>query len=260
MVVYYVNSKGEKLNLMKSPYRVVDADWFDSDWEENSSGYERTVSIDVFGKRADFKSNMERLYKIIAVDSELGVYGKLYVNNTYLRCKIKSSRKSGWKGYIFSEAELVFQAPALEWIQEVNKKFYKMPSNMPGHGANYSFNYPYNYAVDETGLSQMLIDHVISSDFKMIIYGPCEDPRIEVNNYPYEVFTTLEEGEYLVIDSAESTITKYAEDGTTSNLFNDRSFEYSVFKQMPAGLLTFIWNGEFGFDLILYLKRREAKW
>ena len=59
MVVYYENSKGDRLNLMRFPYRTVDADWYDADWEESSDGYEKTVSIDVFGKRDEFISNME---------------------------------------------------------------------------------------------------------------------------------------------------------------------------------------------------------
>ena len=49
MVAYYINANGEKLDLMKAPYRVVEADWYDSDWEESSDGYEKTVKIDVFG-------------------------------------------------------------------------------------------------------------------------------------------------------------------------------------------------------------------
>ena len=53
---------------MKAPFRTVEADWFDADWTESSSGYEKTVDIDVFGDREQFAQNMERLYSIIAVD------------------------------------------------------------------------------------------------------------------------------------------------------------------------------------------------
>ena len=74
MRAYYKNSKGEILNLTKAPFRAVDADWFDADWEESSSGYEKKVDIDVFGKRSEFAQNMERLYSIIAVDAEEGTY------------------------------------------------------------------------------------------------------------------------------------------------------------------------------------------
>ena len=50
MIVYYENMNGEKLNLLKAPFRTTKTDWFDADWSESSDGYEKTVTIDVFGK------------------------------------------------------------------------------------------------------------------------------------------------------------------------------------------------------------------
>ena len=50
MIVYYENVNGEKLNLLKAPFRTTKTDWFDADWSESSEGYEKTVTLDVFGK------------------------------------------------------------------------------------------------------------------------------------------------------------------------------------------------------------------
>ena len=83
MIVYYENVNGEKLNLLKAPFRTTKTDWFDADWSESSDGYEKTVTIDVFGKREEFQANMEQLYRIIAVDAENDTYGKLYVNGAF---------------------------------------------------------------------------------------------------------------------------------------------------------------------------------
>ena len=260
MVVYYENSKGEILNLLKKPYRTVEADWYDSDWDESATGYEKKINIDVFGNRAEFVDNMENLYRIIAVDSEVGVYGRLYVNGSYLRCKILKSKKSSWKGYVFSEVEMIFYAPALEWVEESRKSFFPQQEETSVGGFNYPFNYPFNYTASKRGVSQWEVDYIIPSDFHMIIYGPCVNPRILVNGYPYEVLTSLERNEYLVIDSANSTVTKYSANGITMNLFDNRGYEHSVFEKLPTGLLTFNWSGDFGFDIILYRVRREAKW
>ena len=79
MIVYYENMNGEKLNLLKAPFRTTKTDWFDADWSESSDGYEKTVTIDVFGKREEFQANMEPLYRIIAVAAENDTYVKLYV-------------------------------------------------------------------------------------------------------------------------------------------------------------------------------------
>ena len=89
---YYKNSKGEVLWLTRAPFRTVEADWFDSTWEETDSGYEKEITIDVFGKREEFTQNMENLYRVISVDSETGNYGRLYVNDTFLPCQIYKLR------------------------------------------------------------------------------------------------------------------------------------------------------------------------
>lgn len=119
---YYKNSKGEVLWLTKAPFKTVESDWFDSSWEDSTDGYEKTVSIDVFGKREEFTANMEKLYKVISYDSEVGALGRLYVNDTFLPCQIIRTSKSGWKGYVYSEVELTFWAPELSWITEVKKE------------------------------------------------------------------------------------------------------------------------------------------
>ena len=94
----------------------------------------------------------------------------------------------------------------------------------------------------------------------MIVYGPCVNPRILINDQVYEVFTTLESNEYMIIDSRDYTVHKYLANGTVQNLFDNRRLEQSVFEKIPSGLLRINWSGDFGFDLILFLERREARW
>lgn len=260
MIAYYENSKGEILNLTKAPFRTVEADWFDSDWEESDSGYEKTVNIDVLGKRTEFSQNMEQLYSIIAVDAEEDTYGRLYVNDTFLRCRIQTSKKSNWKGYVYSEVELTFIAPELAWTTEAKRQF--LPSQDAGddEGLDFEYDHPFDFASDEAGVATWDIDHVTASDFEMIMYGPCVNPYVIINGHTYTVYTDLEAGEYLVIDSRAYTATKYLSNGTTQNMFNERGLADSIFEKIPSGLLRINWPGDFGFDLTLYLERREARW
>ena len=104
------------------------------------------------------------------------------------------------------------------------------------------------------------IDHVTASDFEMIMYGPCVNPYVIINGHTYTVYTDLEAGEYLVIDSRAYTATKYLSNGTTQNMFNERGLADSIFEKIPSGLLRINWSGDFGFDLTLFLERREARW
>lgn len=262
ITVYYKNAKGEILDLLTYPYLTADGDWYDSEWDESVAGeYQRTVQVDVFGNGADdLRKNMERLYSIIAADAEEGAYGRLYVNDTFLQCHVQASKKSNWQGYVLAEVELTFSAPALAWTTELKKEFLPQSSAMAIGGLGFPFGFPFGFADERSGTAVWDVEHVTSSDFQMIIYGPCVNPRILINGWPYEVFTTLEQREYLVIDSRNYTVLKYLSNGTVQNLFNERGLEKSVFERIPPGLLRFNWAGTFGYDLILFLERREAKW
>lgn len=64
----------------------------------------------------------------------------------------------------------------------------------------------------------------------------------------------------MIIDSAEQTVYKYLTNGTVSNLFNERGYEYSIFEKIPSGLIRVNWTGTYGIDLDIFLERREAAW
>ena len=258
--MYYENSRGDKINFLEYPYLTAESDAFDSSWEESSSGYQRTIQVDVYGKDESFAANMERLYSVIAVDAEEGEYGRLYVNDTFLICRAQSSVKSNWKGYNFAEVDLTFTAPELAWITLAQKSFYPQTAAGETTGLDFPFDFSFDFADAQSGVAEWDVEHVAASDFLIVIYGPCVNPRILINGHAYEVFTTLESGEYMVINSIEQTIYKYLSNGTTQNLFHDRGLEDSVFEPIPSGLLRINWSGAFGFDITLYLERREARW
>lgn len=259
MIAYYENSAGETINLLRNPFRMVEADLFDSDWEENADGYEKTVSIDIFDKKSKLKENMETLYRIFAYDSENGTFGRLYVNDTYLFCRVQKSKKSDWKGFVYAVANLTFYAPVLEWISEDHKSFYPVKTTMSlENGLDFPFDFAFDFKKPENGVGFWNIEHIIPSDFSMIIYGPCVDPEITINDHTYVVYTTLHEGEYLAINSKDCSVIKYLSDGQTVDLFDDRGD--TVFEKIPSGYLTIIWSGDFGFDIVIYKVRREPEW
>lgn len=262
ITAYYKNSRGEVLDLLHYPYQTADAEWFDSDWDESASGeYQRTVQVDVFGKdAADFAKNMEQLYSIIAMDSEENLYGQLYVNDTFLRCRIQASKKTNWQGYVSAEVDLTFTAPEMSWVTEIKKEFLPQHSATAADGLDFPFDFPFDFADERNGTAVWEVNHVTSSEFQMVIYGPCVNPRILINGWPYEIFATLETREYIILDSRDCTVVKYLSNGTSQSLFHDRGLEYSVFEKIPSGLLRFNWSGTFGYDLTLFPERREAKW
>lgn len=259
MIAYYVNSAGERIDLTKKPYRMVDADLFDSDWEEDADGYEKTVSIDIFDKKEKLKEHMEKLYKVLAYDAENGTCGRLYINGTYLFCQVKASKKSAWKGFVYAVAELTFYAPVLEWISESSKSFFAGDLTDQGEtGLDFPFGFPFDFTAPGNGAKYWNVDHVTPSDFTTIIYGPCTNPIVRINDHAYQVYTTLLDREYLIINSRDYSIVKHAINGQTEDLFDDRGD--GVFDKIPSGHLAVSWSGDFGFDIILYKVRREPEW
>ena len=129
-----------------------------------------------------------------------------------------------------------------------------------GKNLNYPFNYPFNYTVSDRGSETWQVEHIKPLPFYLIVYGPVTNPRILINNHPYEVFTTLETNEYMTIDSRTHKVLKHASNGTVINLYNNRRTEQSIFEPLSPGILSFNWQGTFGFDITIYVERNEPRW
>lgn len=108
MILYYQNSKKQKIDLTQKPYRMLSAtNLFDSDWEDVPVGTTRReisgflksskkaeITIRVSGNNEnDMRSNLEELIRAIDYDTATGQNGRLYVGNYYLECFVKSTKK-----------------------------------------------------------------------------------------------------------------------------------------------------------------------
>lgn len=259
MIIYYENSKKEKINLLSQEYHIVNTDVFDARWDALTNGYEKKVEIDVIDEHNNIVDKMNHLYDVLAYDSENGSLGKLYVNGTYIKCSAVQIKKDGWKGLVRAYVTITFNAPILAWIEEESKDF-MMTIVDENYGKKYPYDYPLDYAPPEIGMSYWYIDHVKDSEFAMIINGAVDDPEIVINGYHYRVFTTIQEGEYIIIDSQTKSIIKHLVDGTVLNIFDDRDVENSVFKKISPGKNIIEWSGAFSFKIYVYKERREPRW
>ena len=92
----------------------------------------------------------------------------------------------------------------------------------------------------------------------MVIYGQAVNPRIVINGYAYVLYTTIPAGSYVIIDSRKRTITLYTA-GQKTNLFNFRNKTDSIFKRIPGGNLTIVWDATFGVDITIFHERSEPR-
>ena len=275
--IYYENNAREKISFVKWPYMIFDGDIFDSEWDEiendeHIQGFEKKItekkiSLTISEYGPNFKKSMDALEDVPEKDILEGVPGKLWAGNCYLKCYIKATEKDRWVNdlqHIDAELKIITDYPY--WINEVEHRFLRNSGFAPGDSIwlEYPYEYPYEYAKDRN--SQYLVNsNYTGSGFKMIIYGPCINPIIRVANHVYEIRTTLYEGEYAVIDSSsrnavDRSIIKVLNDGTKEDLFNSRNKDSEIWEKIPPGRNTVTWNGNFGFDIVLFNERSSPLW
>lgn len=273
MNVYYENSdKTKRVDFRGGKYEIADTDIFRhelqyvseddriTEFKRGIQTYEIEANINNTGKE-NWKELYDKMNGIFHRDIILKRRGALYVNGSYINCYVYASEpKEIFEDWGFQTAVLKIVTDSKEWITEENRQF--LPSYTPSvsGGMDFPFDLPFDFDESKTGFEQWNIEHYTSSHFKMTIYGPCENPRILINGYPRQVFTSLEPNEYLVIDSRDSTVIKHLANGTTVSVYNSRQFQPSIFEKIPSGLLSIDWIGEFGFDITLYLERSGPRW
>lgn len=279
----YVNSRGEILDFSEFPYLFQSGDLVNYSWKYDSSNNritnirrevgERALKVGLIPdwslpyaeKRAALKEAAEHLFNVIEYDVINNTDGRIETDTgSYFPCRILVSDKSDWEkptAYMFHDLTAV--SGKNSWITEQNFSFY--PSGITTKNSNaefldYQFDYEYNYTKQKSGISSINISHIATSDFKLTIFGPCNNPRILIAGHPYEVFTSLQNGEYLVIDSRNNTIMKYLSNGTQESVYDLRGKVNTVFEKIPPGYSQVSWNGTFGFELTVFLERSEPLW
>lgn len=272
--IYYINSRGEKLNLVEWPYRIQTADLVDYEksytYSETSSGGEITkffnsivnkkITLTVSAEKMEaYYDALDNFHNIVNYDVVNTNPGKLYFNGQYLRCYIFGSKKTEWEydcNYLDNEISIV--AGESNWINEVSKTF------IPGTNASINaLDYPRGYLYDfapKVSTDTVMNDNYMAADFRLTIFGPAVNPSVTIRDNVYKVYTELASGEYLVIDSQERTVVQYDTLGNQERKYNSRDKNYEIYAQIPTGSQAVLWDGSFGFDLTLYQKRSEPRW
>lgn len=275
--IKYISSDGKEYSLTGDRMRATagyfhEYKWMPSveklkngvevyDFTKEPASYEITLTLR--GTLEERKAFLDRLTDSFEYDVVNVKAGRIYFGNYYIECYIQESKnkvsslRNNW-----TDCEVNIYCPYPFWSMEQTKNFY--PSEA-GKGGSYGFlDYPKGYKRDysrpKAGIEHWNIDHYRSSNFKMVIYGPCVNPRVTIAGKVYQIYDTLERGEYVVVDSRNKTVTKYLVNGTLQNIFYKKGMENSIFEMMPPGDLLISWNGDFGFEITLYKERSVPRW
>lgn len=275
--VKYVCSNGKEYNLIGDKLRPTNGYFHKYKWKQKATdtgmgdsvyGFSKEpitydITLTVRGSLEERKRQLDDLtnaweYDIVNVKPGRIYFGKYYIEGYIL--EMSNEVSSTWNNW--TDCKVAIYCPYPFWSEESKKDFF--PDGMD-RGEEYDFldyphGYNYDYSRQKSGSQHWYIDHYRSNNFKMTIYGPCANPRITINDHVYQVYDTLEKGEYIVIDSRTKTITKHLSNGTTQNIFAKREKESSVFEPIPSGDLLINWSGAFGFEITVYKERSVPRW
>ena len=221
----------------------------------------RKIPLVVYCKTGDEAvSVMNRLHELAEADIVAKIPGKIFVGDYYTSGYITASVKNNYlirRKYCKIELTLTSEDPS--WYRERSYTFFPDTESGFVGGFDYSFDYPYDYALSMNG-RKIVCDSVGSSAFRLLIYGEATNPVVVINGHTYTINGTIANGETLLIDSLNKTITLTTASGKKINWFDKRGREEYIFEPLPAGQSTVTWSGTFGFGLTVVEKRSEPKW
>lgn len=277
MKLYYENSRGAIINLMKFPVMAQNPEVL----AERSWGYETetkqdgTKNIKQFYKdvetkklqlsiiadsKEEYNNLMNDMSEIFDYDVRNRQPGKIWWNDRYKEIYVTATDFSEYEedfDAIENEITVCYTQPW--WIKENQVEGY--PHKQESHGKNldYPHDYPYDYY---NGAENIRIrnDSIADCHFQLTIYGPCRNPRLTIGTHVYGLTCVLEAGEYVRIRSREKKVYKVKNSGERESMYQFQDGEFYLFEKLHPGNYRIAWDGLFGFEMIAYEERSEPRW
>jgi hypothetical protein len=248
------------------------SDLRDYSWNYNTmngriSGFFRSITgrklpLVIVGKNGDEATEIKnRLFEIAEADVVANIPGKVYSGEYYTHGFITASAKSKYLiNRRFCKIDLTLTSDDPAWYREKTQSFIPgVISSVQGGGTDYPYDYKFDFEAS-IAAQNLYSDSLISSAFRLRIFGVAENPSITIGGHIYSVNGSIGAGESLLIDSLRKTITLTKADGTKVNWLDKRNRDSYIFEEIPSGNNTVTWNETFGFDLTVIEKRSEPRW
>ena len=279
MLKYVSGSTGEEINLTQNHIKahIKTAGFYDYEYDIEEIETVNSIEVERFYLKSkqydlvlDFRGNKEEraeaAEKFFAVTNRDIAYkkaGKLYFKDQYLNCYIVGSQFENAKRSRIVRKTVGVYAPKPIWVTEASRSFTKITSgsNQIEAFLDYEHDHNYDYTMPYGGDVVWQVDHFTPCEYEMIIYGTCVDPRVVINGHVYQVYATLDENDYIKINSRKNSVMQYMSNGVQKDLYDFRAKATgSIFDPITPGNIRVVWSGEFGFDLTLFCERSEPRW
>lgn len=269
--ITYIASSGNRYNLISNGIRHRNANYHKWTWNvegtklqygervagfsKDSGDYETELLF--YGPEKRRRELIDSLHDDFERDIRNVTQGRIIWGDYYLGCFIRESSTEPDENPTWTSNKVGIYAPYPFWMQEVD---ISLPvSQDSGSGfLDYKYDYNYDYSAPVMGTKDVKSTFPFESEFRMTIYGLAVNPRITINGYSYILYTTIPAGSYVIIDSRARTITLYS-GGQKTNLFNFRNKTDSIFRKIPGGNLTIVWDSSFGVDIKIFHERSEPR-
>lgn len=282
IVVKYIASSGNEYELKTDPWKIASAAFHTYSWGKSTTKIKYGVRLEEFSKEAQnyettlylvgSENENRKALKALHDDFERDIFsktpGKFVFNNDYIYGYVLESSTAPTEGNQWVENKLKIFCPSPFWISE--QLISLRPVERSGDSAqdpwlDYTFDYPFEYSHSVSESYSTIIDYYTDVAFKMIIYGPIVSPSIQIGNNVYSVNCVVADGEYLTIDSRDTTprdqqvfITK--QNGSKINVFDLRDPNHQILKRIPSGSVTITYPRTYGVDIYLFKERSEPDW
>ena len=200
-----------------------------------------------------------RLFEVFEKDVITKQYGKIQIGDYYLRCFITGSKKTE---YLLSRKYMVVtltvQTDHPEWIKETTTN-----NSMSEEEGGGFLDFPYDFQFDFKNSNiktRITNDGIVPCDFIMTIQGSVVNPTLYIGNHKYSVSVTVEENEYLTIDSMNKTIVLTKSNKEKVNCFSKRNKDSYIFEKIPTGTSVVSSEIDLKFTMTLLEERSEPKW
>ena len=269
----YQNHVNEVFEFGKDGIFVNVSELYDYSWDVTKKN-NRIASLDrsivtrklpitiICGTEEEGLKARNKLLEVAEKDVLAMKHGKIIIGDYYFRCFVTRSQKKNYlksKRYITVTLQLTSDFPY--WVKETRNVISVNTDNAvtTEGGFDHPFDYPFDYLNDIANISISNTDFA-SSNFRLIINGACKNPAIYIGEHLYQVYCTVNEGEYLTIDSTSKTIVLTAKDGTQINQFNNRNKDSYIFEKIKPGKNVVSKTGTFTFEIITLEERSEPRW
>lgn len=273
VLLQYEASSGNVYNLKGDGIRTKTANYHHWDWGVEGTALQFGTRIAGFTREAavyesklifngsyeENKALTDALHNEFEADVRNMKPGRIIWGDWYIPCYIIASSTYPDGTQPWADNDIEIYCPRPFWIKEDFKNFFPNTEGTADF-LDYPYDYPYDYWSGPEGEETWVRTHPFAAAFLMVIYGEAVNPNIYINGHRYGLLGTINEGEYVTIDSRTHTIVKTNADGTTSNWFDYRDKASDIFQQIPGGSLSVTWAGMYGFDLTIFDERSEPSW